>query len=344
MDLWQIYRHMLRSRLFEEAVTVLWEQGLISGEMHLGTGEEAIAAGVVLQLQDGDAMALDHRGTPPMLMRGVEPVLLLGEFLGQPNGLCSGMGGHMHLFAPEHLAASSGIVGASGPAAAGFALAAQHLRPGKIAVAFFGEGAANQGMLLESLNLAVAWNLPVLFVCKDNDWQITTQFSSVARSQLCQRASGFGMPAVEIDGSNVEEVWHTASEAIRRAREGDGPTFLHAHCVHLQGHFLGDQLIRLARNPLGETDATLPMLKSFFRIKGARFGERMDAISETMKMILQIPKTEDLKKKDPLIITRLELLSDKTRLETIEMEVAQEIQRIVAACLEPMQKKGEQGK
>lgn len=343
MDLWQIYRHMLRSRLFEETVTVLWEQGLISGEMHLGTGEEAIAAGVVLQLQDGDAMALDHRGTPPMLMRGVDPVLLLREFLGQEEGLCSGMGGHMHLFAPEYLAASSGIVGASGPAAVGFALAAQYLRPGKIAAAFFGEGATNQGMLLESLNLAVAWNLPVLFVCKDNDWQITTQFSSVARSQLCQRASGFGMRAVEIDGSNVEEVWNAAGEAIQRAREGGGPTFLHAHCVHLHGHFLGDQLVRLAGNPLGEMNTTLPMLKSFFKRKGAPLSERINAISETMKLISQVPKTGNLKKKDPLVITRLQLLSDETRLETMEMETAQEIQEIVAACLEPMGMKGAPG-
>lgn len=344
MDLWQIYRHMLRSRLFEEAVAVLWEQGLISGEMHLGTGEEAIVAGVVLQLQDGDAMALDHRGTAPMLMRGVDATSLLCEFLGRADGLCSGMGGHMHLFSPEHLAASSGIVGASGPAAVGFALAAQYLRPGKIAVAFFGEGATNQGMLLESLNLAVVWNLPVLFVCKDNEWEITTQFSSVARSQLCQRASSFGMPAVEIDGSDVEEVWNTASEAIQRARQGSGPTFLHAHCVHLQGHFLGDQLVRLASNPLGGSNTILPILKSFFRVKGAPIGERTKAVFDTVRVISQFPKTEDLKRKDPLVVTRLELLSDKTRLETIEMEVAQEIQRVVAACLEPTQKKGGQGK
>ncbi len=343
MDLWQIYWHMLRSRLFEEAVTVLWEQGLISGEMHLGTGEEAIVAGVVLQLQDDDAMALDHRGTPPMLMRGVDAASLLLEFLGQPDGLCSGMGGHMHLFAPQYLAASSGIVGASGPAAVGFALAAQYLRPGKIAVAFFGEGATNQGMLLESLNLAVVWNLPVLFVCKDNEWEITTRFSSVAHSQLCQRASGFGMPAMEIDGSDVEEMWNAANEAIQRARQGGGPTFLHAHCVHLQGHFLGDQLVRMASNPLGETKTTLPMLKSFFRIKGAPLGERINAISEIMMMISRVPKTEDLKKKDPLVVTRLKLLSDETRLEKMEMEVAQEIQKIVAACLEPIQKKGVQG-
>ena len=94
-DLWSLYRHMLHSRLYEEAVSQLWDEGLISGEMHMGMGEEAIVAGIVPQLQEGDAMALDHRGTPPLLMRGVDPVRLLREFLGRPDGLCRGRGGHM---------------------------------------------------------------------------------------------------------------------------------------------------------------------------------------------------------------------------------------------------------
>ena len=130
-ELWSLYALMLKSRLFEEAIAGLWHDGLISGEMHLGTGEEAIIAGVVAQLREGDAMALDHRGTAALLMRGVDPVLILRELLGRPDGLCGGMGGHMHLFSKEHLAASSGIVGAAGPTAAGFALAAQYLQPGR---------------------------------------------------------------------------------------------------------------------------------------------------------------------------------------------------------------------
>jgi TPP-dependent pyruvate/acetoin dehydrogenase alpha subunit len=106
-DLWSLYEGMLKSRLFEEAVTQLWEDGSISGEMHLGTGEEAIVAGVVDHLGEHDAMALDHRATAALLMRGVDPVLILRELLGQPDGLCGGMGGHMHLFSKAHLAASS---------------------------------------------------------------------------------------------------------------------------------------------------------------------------------------------------------------------------------------------
>ncbi len=127
-DLWKLYRQMLKSRIFEEKVIELWKKGWIFGEMHTGMGEEAIAAGTVGHLRQSDAMALDHRGTPPLVMRGVDVAALLHEFLGNREGLCRGCGGHMHLFSREHMTASSGIVGASGPLGAGFALALQHLK------------------------------------------------------------------------------------------------------------------------------------------------------------------------------------------------------------------------
>ena len=107
-DIWSLYAFMLKSRLFEGSIAKLWHDGFISGEMHLGTGEEAIVTGVVSQLREGDAMALDHRGTAALLIRGVDPILILHELLGHPEGLCGGMGGHMHLFSKQHLAASSG--------------------------------------------------------------------------------------------------------------------------------------------------------------------------------------------------------------------------------------------
>ncbi|MBE3063569.1 MAG: thiamine pyrophosphate-dependent dehydrogenase E1 component subunit alpha, partial [Spirochaetes bacterium] len=178
VDLWSLYRQMLRSRLVETEVIRFWDDGLISGEMHLGIGEEGVAAAVVSRMREGDAMALDHRGTPALVMRGIDLVSLFKELLGRPDGLCCGRGGHMHLISRELLSASSGIVGASGPAAAGFALAAKRLRPGSLSAAFFGEGAMNEGMLMESLNLAAVWKLPVLFVCKDNQLSITTLSSN----------------------------------------------------------------------------------------------------------------------------------------------------------------------
>lgn len=335
-DLFSLYRLMLQSRLFEEAVIQIWNDGKISGEMHLGIGEEAIVAGVVGQMQEDDAMALDHRGTPPLLMRGVDPVLLLKEYLGQRDGLCSGMGGHMHLFSLEHLAASSGIVGASGPSAVGFAFAAKHLRSGTLSVAFFGEGAMNQGMMLESLNLAVVWKLPLLFICKDNKWAITTRSSSVTGGNLVDRARGFGMPSLKVDGSDVEVVWDAASKAMERARNGGGPTFLHAYCTRPEGHFLGDPLLRIARHPTTELKQMVgPLLKSVSKGKGAPLSKRAASLGTVTSLIGKITINENWKRSDPLERTRKKLKSEKARLKKLTEEENQKIRKAVETALIP---------
>jgi len=335
LDPWALYALMLKSRLFEEATARLWRDGRISGEMHLGTGEEGIIAGLVPQLSDGDAMALDHRGTAALLMRGVDPVLILRELLGAADGLCAGMGGHMHLFSKEHLAASSGIIGATGPAAAGFALSAQYLRPGAISVAFFGEGAMNQGMLLESLNLAAAWSLPVLFVCKDDGWSIATQTEQVSRGVLSERARGLGVPAVDVDGREVAEVWDAAHSAIQSARTGHGPTFLHAHCVHLEGHFLGFQLLRAVRHPLSELSGTaLPVARSFVQRGGAPVRERVAGMQQMQASLLATsrdPRRQPAN--DPIWRARKALGSDPVRLRELEGRIRQEITQVVASAL-----------
>jgi len=326
---------MLKCRLFEEAVAALWQEGLISGEMHLGTGEEAVIAGVVSQLREGDALALDHRATAALLARGVDPTLLLREMLGRPGGLCGGMGGHMHLFSPEHLAASSGIVGAAGPAAAGFALAAQHLRPGCVAVAFFGEGAMNQGMLLESLNLAAAWQLPALFVCKDDGWAITTRPQASTAGDLQDRARGLGVPAVAVDGLELLPVWQAAAAALERARSGGGPSFLHARCVHLEGHFLGFQLLRLARHPLQEMlPIAGPLLRSFLRPGGAPLGHRLSGLGAVMAAgpaAARDPARQQAD--DPVTRARAALDGDPDDLRRLEEAVERELLAAVTAAL-----------
>lgn len=341
-DPWPTYRQMLRSRLFEEAVSHLWAEGLISGEMHLSSGEEAIVAGVVLQLEAGDALALDHRPTAPLLMRGIDPVLIVREFLGRPDGLCGGMGGHMHLFAPDQLAASSGIVGASGPAAAGFALAGQHLRPGKVAIAFFGEGALNQGMLLESMNLAVVWKLPVLFVCKDNRWAITTLSPAVSGGTPVGRAQGFGMAAVEADGSEVETVWQVTGEALARARRGAGPTLLHLHCSRPEQHMLGDALLRVARRPVQELSQMAgPMARAVLHRQGATWRERARNVREILKLVRQIGSDATDESSDPLAKARSSLVAgDEARLLQLEQAVVEEVSEIMRAALAPAEEVG----
>jgi acetoin:2,6-dichlorophenolindophenol oxidoreductase subunit alpha len=333
-DLRALYALMLKSRLFEEAVAKLWHDGLISGEMHLGTGEEAIIAGVLAHLREGDAMALDHRGTAALLMRGVDPVLILRELLGRPEGLCGGMGGHMHLFSKEHLAASSGIVGAEGPTAVGFALSAQYLRPGAISVAFFGEAAMNQGMLMESMNLASTWNLPVLFVCKDDGWSITTQSERVTGGDLTERARGLGVPAVEVDGRDVSEVWESCRSATERARSGQGPTFLRARCVHFEGHSLGYQLIRMVRDPLRETpQVAMPLTRAFLQPRGAGFGERLAGMKKVLESVLATlrdPRRDSAN--DPVGRTRPALHLEEARLRELESRVAEEVNGAVQSA------------
>jgi pyruvate dehydrogenase E1 component alpha subunit len=334
-DLFELYRMMLRSRLFEQAVMQLWYDGKISGEMHLAIGEEAIAAGIVGQIRDGDALALDHRGTPPLIMRGIDPTLLLLEFLGHPDGLCAGMGGHMHLFSHPYLAASSGIVGASAPAAVGFALSARHLRPGSIAVAFFGEGAMNQGMVLESFNLAASWKLPVIFVCKDNEWAITTLSSSVTSGNLTERAKSFGMDAEEIDGSDVLAVWDATKSATECARNGDGPSYLHMRCWRPEGHFLGDLMIRTVKHPVkAMTERAGPLIKAVTKKKGTSVAQRVGSLRNVSSLLGKTVKGQLSKEKDPLAKLHQKMAPDKELLERIEKEVKEEIKSAVDKALQ----------
>jgi len=335
-DNWYLYELMFKSRFFEERTRQIWLDGGISGEMHLGLGEEAIAAGIVSQLIEGDAMALEHRGTPPMLMRGVDPLALLREFMGQPDGLCAGMGGHMHLFSPEKLAASSGIVGASGPAAAGFALAGQMLRPGTVSVAFFGDGATSQGMLMESMNLAVVWKLPVIFVCKDNSWAITTPASTAVGGDLLARAEAQGMKAWKMDGTDVEDAWRVAQAALAHARQGYGPVFLLANCIHLEGHFLGDGLLDMFRRPFYSfRKRILPMVRAFFKSGGAPWSERVASLRQILGFVIEAQHQTN-RQRDPLVRTRRILVAqDGARLEQLESAIRVEIQQIVAKGLEP---------
>ena len=321
-DIWQLYRMMLSSRLFENAVMMLWEQGLITGEMHLGIGEEAIVAGIVSQLEDGDAMAVTHRGTPQFLMRGVDPISLLLEFFGHPKGLCKGQGGHMHLFSKEHLIAASGIVGSSGPAATGFALASSYKKQNNIAVAFFGEGAINQGMMMESMNLASVWNLPVLFVCCDNDWAITTTANKSFGGTMIDRAKGFGIEGYSVNGTDVEAVWKVANEAISKMRSTNVPQFIHATCTHLEGHLLGDLLLRNNRDPALMTE-TADSLKQYA-------GESLDEVLLLVRKIGGQTK----KKGDPIIFIKKRLKDEEDRLNLIEEEVTKDIEQLVNQALE----------
>ena len=292
-----LYLQMCRIRYTEGALGRLWHRGLVSGEMHLGMGEEAVVAGVVAHLGDGDALALDYRSTPPLIARGVDLTALLLEVLGSEDGLCGGRGGHMHLMSQAHLAASSGIVGASGPLACGFGLAARAARQGRVAVSFFGDGAVNEGMLMEALNLAAVWRLPVVFVCKDNRWAVSTRSSALTGGGLRRRLGAFGMPVVAVDGRDVWRVDRAAGRAVARARSGGGPTVILARCGRLEGHFLGDPLVRLT-SAVGElTVQVRPLLGELRAEPGAPATARVAALAgigrRAVTVVVERPRSHD---------------------------------------------------
>jgi pyruvate dehydrogenase E1 component alpha subunit len=325
----KLYAWMLFSRYFEQLAEEYWDMGLISGEMHSGIGEEAICAGIIAHLEEGDSLALDHRGTPPALMKEVDPAKILLECMGHEEGLCRGRGGHMHLFDREELLASSGIVGASGPLGLGFALASTHLRKGRIAVSFFGEGATNQGMLMESFNLAVAWKLPILFVCKDNGWAITTRSEQVTGGALMDRARAFGLNAIEADGSDVMDVHDKSKNLIQGIREGKGPGFLHAGCVHPRGHFLGDSLVKIKENPIkGLKDSSGELTGGAISLKGGSMKERWKAVKSVMDTISSSNKDLRFEEMDPIKVFRKNFSKEAAELESIDMEVRERIEEL----------------
>ena len=233
---------MLRIRLFEERVRREFGKGDMPGFVHTYVGAEAVAVGVCAHLNDNDLITSTHRGHGHCLAKGVPIAPMIAELYGRETGLCRGRGGSMHVadFSRGMLGANA-IVGGGISLAVGGALAAQTLGDGRVAVTFFGDGASNEGIFHESLNLAAIWKLPVVFVCENNGWAESTPASyAVAVDNIASRAASYGIPGTTVEAADVEAVWDAAGDAIGRARRGDGPTLLEARIRRLGGHYVGD--------------------------------------------------------------------------------------------------------
>jgi acetoin:2,6-dichlorophenolindophenol oxidoreductase subunit alpha len=235
------YRRMRTIREFEDAVHAEFAAGTIPGFVHLYAGEEASGVGVCMHLDERDVIASTHRGHGHCIAKGVEVGPMMHEIFGRKEGLCGGKGGSMHIAdLSKGMLGANGIVGAGAPLVCGAALTAKTLKTGGVAVCFYGDGASNQGAVLESYNLARIWNLPVVFVAEDNGYAETTASSwSVGGSQV-GRGAGFGIPSREVDGSDFFDVYEASGEAIERARAGEGPSLLHVRLNRFYGHFEGD--------------------------------------------------------------------------------------------------------
>jgi pyruvate dehydrogenase E1 component alpha subunit len=264
-ELLKAYRIMKTIRVFEDRVHVEFATGKIPGFVHLYAGEEAVATGVCMHLGDSDVIGSTHRGHGHCIAKGVDVVGMMAEIYGKATGSCAGKGGSMHIAdVSRAMMGANGIVGGGPPLACGAALALKFQKNKGVSVAFFGDGGSNQGTTLESLNLASVWQLPVLFVAENNGYAESTGVKwNVPTPNISDRAAGFGMPGVTVNGNDFFAVYEAAGAAITRAREGHGPTLLECKTNRFYGHFEGDAMTYRAPGEVQKLREECDSLKIF---------------------------------------------------------------------------------
>jgi TPP-dependent pyruvate/acetoin dehydrogenase alpha subunit len=260
---------MQRIRQFEEAAIVLWDANMIKGSIHPYLGQEAIATAVCQVLQKDDYIVSTHRGHGHCLAKGANPGSMMAELLGKTTGCCKGRGGSMHIAdASTRNLGANGIVAGGLGLGVGAALTSKLQKKGYVVVAFFGEGATGEGMFHESLNMASMWKLPIVFVCENNRYSVSTDCNySVPVKQVSDRAKAFDMPGVTIDGNNVLTVYETAKEHIERARAGEGPSFIECLTYRWEGHYHGEPQVYRTKEEVEEWKTKCPLLHFEKRLK-----------------------------------------------------------------------------
>ncbi len=287
-----VYRKMKTIREFEERLHIDFSRGDIPGFVHLYAGEEATGIGVLQHLHDGDRIASTHRGHGHCIGKGVDVGGMMKEIYGKQDGVCRGKGGSMHIAdLSKGMMGANGILGAGAPLVCGAALAAKYRGNGDIGVTFCGDGAANQGTVLESLNLAAIWNLPMIFVIENNGYaEATSRNYATASSSFADRGIGFGVPGITVDGDDFFAVYEAAGEVIRRAREGGGPALLECKTNRFFGHFEGDAQTYRAPGELDNIRANHDCIKIFrqrVQEAGALSTEAMDNIDAEVAALIE---------------------------------------------------------
>jgi TPP-dependent pyruvate/acetoin dehydrogenase alpha subunit len=293
--LW-MYEKMVEIRHYEETMATVYLEGKlppaiqkglafdigsgpVPGEMHLAAGQEPVAVGICAHLKQEDTVVGTHRPHHFAIAKGVPLNPMTAEMFGKVTGLGKGKGGHMHLFDPVHKFSCSGLIGASLPPACGAGLAAKKMGKDWVAVAFFGEGAANQGAVHESLNLAALWQLPVIFVCEDNKWAISVPKTSATSIEwVADRASAYGMPGIKVAQNDAVAVYEAAAPAIARARAGQGPSLIEVKTDRYLGHFQGDPEVYRPKDEVANLRKNDPIPKLAAQLKNAgQLSEAEDA-------------------------------------------------------------------
>ena len=257
------YRQMLIIRKFEETVRDLYQQGKIRGSFHPCVGQEATAVGGCWALRKDDFMTCTYRGHGQAIAKGLSVRAAMAEMLGKATGCSKGKGGSMHFTDPSvGLLGANAIVGAGVPHAAGAALAAQLQKKDTIALAYFGEGALNQGVFLETLNLAAVWKLPLILVCENNRYsEMTPSHETTSVAETYKRAAAFGIESVQVDGNDLELMFDTVEQAAASARAGGGPVYIEALTYRLWGHMMGDPEIYRTKQEVAQACENEPILR-----------------------------------------------------------------------------------
>ncbi len=287
--LW-MYERMRTIRSFEDQVSELFAEGKIPGFVHLYAGEEAIAVGVCSQLTDDDYITSTHRGHGHCIAKGVDVKEMMAELYGKATGSCKGKGGSMHIAdVDKGMMGANGIVGGGGPLSCGPGLTAKVLGKDHVAVCFFGDGASEQGTMHESMNLASIWNLPVVFVCENNGFAESTPVEYHASvKDIADRATAYGMPGLSVDGTDIFAVTEAVSEAIERARQGEGPTLIECKAFRYYGHFEGDAVTYYTDEMREDFRQRDPINKFHENVleRGLVSEEELDAIDEKVESLI----------------------------------------------------------
>ena len=281
-QLLEVYHKMWEIRLFEEEVESLFMEGQITGSTHLYIGEEAVAVGACTALRPDDYITSSHRGHGHCIAKGGELKPMMAELLAKETGYCRGKGGSMHIAdLGLGILGANGIVGGGIPLATGAALASVIKGSDQVTLCFFGDGAANQGSFHEAANLAATWRLPVVYICENNLYAMTTparQHLSVA--DVAPRASGYGFPGVIVDGQDVLAVYEATAEAVARARRGEGPTLIECKTYRYKGHYIGDPIVYRTKEEVDEWRERDPILifQAVLEERGLLDGRKADAV------------------------------------------------------------------
>jgi len=257
------YRQMLVIRKFEETIRSLYQQGKIRGSFHPCVGQEATAVGGCWALRQDDTMTCTYRGHGQAIAKGLSVRAAMAEMLGKATGCSKGKGGSMHFTDPSvGLLGANAIVGAGVPHAAGAALASQLQKKDTVALAYFGEGAVNQGVFLETLNLAAIWKLPLILICENNRYsEMTPSHETTSNVETYKRAAAFGIESIQIDGNDLELMYDTVEQAAAKARAGSGPTYVEAITYRLWGHMMGDPEIYRTKEEVSQARENEPILR-----------------------------------------------------------------------------------